>query len=180
MRNALVRGGVSHDFSTPMAPQGKSAIYHVGRMLNDKEMYIITIYDLDPAGLQVRAYQQAKSMEFIMTPSEAELEKAGITRLEAHLEKLANSVDLVERGGKTFLESSLPGVLKQKVVPQGEGVRQFIGATAAGSETLPELLTTALSELCKEKPAGLEACRWLGQWLLDHNPNQPAVEEPES
>ena len=158
----------------------KAAIFNVGRQLNDKEMYIISIYDLEPAGLLVRAYQQAKSMEFTMSPSESELEKAGITRLDAHLEKLANSVDLVERGGKTFLESSLPGILKAKVVPQGDGVRQFISATVAGSETLPELLTTALSELCKEKPAGLEACRWLGQWLLDHNPNQPSVDEPES
>jgi hypothetical protein len=35
-----------------------------------------------------------------------------------------------------------------------------------------------LAELCKEKPAGLEAVRWLGQWLIDHNPNQPAIEEP--
>ena len=36
-----------------------------------------------------------------------------------------------------------------------------------------------LAELCKEKPAGLDAVRFLGQWLLDHNPNQPAVQEPE-
>ena len=37
----------------------------------------------------------------------------------------------------------------------------------------------AVAELCKEKPAGLEAVRFLGQWLLDNNPNQPAVQEPE-
>ena len=40
-------------------------------------------------------------------------------------------------------------------------------------------LTRQLAELCKEKPAGLEAVRYLGQWLLDNNPNQPAVQEPE-
>ena len=59
-------------------------------------------------------------------------------------------------------------------------MRQFIAATPAGAETLPELLTTGLSELCKEKPAGLEAVRWLGNWLLENNPNQPQVMEPEA
>lgn len=84
----------------------------------------------------------------------------------------------VTKGGTPYLESSLPGINKPKVVPEGDGVRQFITATPAGAETLPQLLTTALSELCKEKPAGLDAVRWLGQWLLDNNPNQPQVEEP--
>jgi len=36
-----------------------------------------------------------------------------------------------------------------------------------------------LAELCIEKPSGLDAVRWLGQWLLDNNPNQPSVEEPD-
>jgi|TARA_A100001015_G_C15017734_1_gene726341 hypothetical protein len=37
----------------------------------------------------------------------------------------------------------------------------------------------ALAELCKEKPAGLDAVKWLGQWMIDNNPNQPQIEEPE-
>ena len=89
-----------------------------------------------------------------------------------------NSVDLVKRSNKIFLESALPGFFKPKVVPTGPEVEEFIKATTAGSEALPDLLTTALSELCKVKPAGLDAVKWLGQWLLDHNPNQPQVDEP--
>jgi Dpy-30 motif len=42
-----------------------------------------------------------------------------------------------------------------------------------------ELLTTGLSELCKAKPHGVEAVKWLGEWLLANNPNQPNVEEPD-
>ena len=79
----------------------------------------------------------------------------------------------------SFLESALPGINKPKNVPTGEGVRAFITATKAGEETLPQLLTTALAELCKEKPAGLDAVRFLGQWLIDNNPNLPAVQEPD-
>jgi len=131
-----------------------------------------------PSGVLVRAYQQAKSIELFMPISESEIEKAGLSRGEASLKKLAESLDLREQGGQTFLESSLPGVLKPKVVPSGEGVRQYIGRTKAGDETFPEFLTTALSELCKAKPAGLEAVRWLGNWLLENNPNKPKVEEP--
>ena len=32
---------------------------------------------------------------------------------------------------------------------------------------------------CRDKPAGLEAVKRLGEWMLEHNPNQPAVDEPE-
>lgn len=50
----------------------------------------------------------------------------------------------VEKGGVQFLESSLPGINPPKAVPRGEGVRQFITATKAGDETLPQLLTKAV------------------------------------
>jgi len=156
----------------------KAAIYKQGRQLGDGELYIFSMFDLEPAGLVIRAYCAATSKELTTCPSETELEAAGLTRTEVDLAKLADSYDLVVKGGTSYLESSLPGINKPKVVPEGDGVRQFISATPAGAETLPQLLTTALSELCKEKPAGLEAVRWLGQWLLDNNPNQPQVQEP--
>ena len=63
--------------------------------------------------------------------------------------------------------------------PAGDGVRQFIGRTRAGDGTLPAFLAKALAELCRDKPAGLEAVKRLGEWMLEHNPNQPAVDEPE-
>lgn len=37
--------------------------------------------------------------------------------------------------------------------------REFVDGIKAGSGTLQELLTTALSELCKVKPEGLDAVR---------------------
>jgi len=45
--------------------------------------------------------------------------------------------------------------------------------------TLNSILVQGLTELCKEKPRGLAAVEWLGNWLMENNPNQPSVEEPE-
>lgn len=157
----------------------KQAIFNCARALADSEHYIIQVFDVAPSGVLVKAYQQSKSSELFLSISEVELEKALLNRSHKALEKLAQSVDLVEKEGHTFLESALPGINKAKVVPTGaEGVRQFIGRSKAGDETLPEFLTKALAALCKEKPVGLEAIRWLGAWMLEHNPNQPRVEEP--
>lgn len=157
----------------------KQAIFNCARSLNDNEHYIIQIFDVAPSGVIVKAYQQSKSVEFFLPITEGELDKATLNRSNKSLAKLAHSVQLVEKGGQTFLESSLPGISKPKVVPSGDGARQFIGRTKAGDETLPIFLTKALTELCKEKPSGLDAVRWLGNWLLENNPNQPRVEEPE-
>lgn len=157
----------------------KAGIFKVGRQLNDGLMYIFTVFELDVAGLHIKAYCSNTSNELTTSPSESELEAAGISRSEEDLEKLINSYDIIVKGGKPFLQSQLTGINKPKLIPTGDGVRQFICATRAGDESLPELLTTGLAELCKAKPAGNEAIRWLGQWLLDHNPNQPRVAECE-
>lgn len=156
----------------------KVAIFNVARSLNDGDIYILQVFDNAPSGVLVKAYQQSKSIELYMSITETELDKAALNRGEAALAKLAESVDLVEKGGQVFLESSIPGIIKPKVVPSGDGVRQFIGRTKAGDETLPAFLTKALSELCKEKPAGLDAVKWLGEWMIANNPNQPKIEEP--
>lgn len=40
-------------------------------------------------------------------------------------------------------------------------------------KSLNEVLVEGLTELCRAKPAGLDATRWLGKWLLENNPNKP-------
>ncbi|RYH14255.1 hypothetical protein EON65_33905 [archaeon] len=47
------------------------------------------------------------------------------------------------------------------------------------SQNLHDLLVTGLVELCKEKPVGLDAVKWLGNWLLANNPNKPCVLDDE-
>jgi hypothetical protein len=156
----------------------KAAILTTGKQLNGLP-YVISVYDLQPAGLLIRAYEPSASTELTFAPSEGELDLAQLTRSESDLKGLVDSLAIVDKGGQPFLESSIRGLLKPKVVPKGDGVRTFISNTMVGEESLPELLTTGLAELCKAKPAGLDATRMLGQWLIDNNPNSPQVAEPE-
>ncbi len=46
----------------------------------------------------------------------------------------------------------------------------------ASGQSLNSLLTTGLVELCKVKPVGNDAVKWLGEWLIANNPNTPAVQ----
>ncbi|KAI9345239.1 hypothetical protein BDR26DRAFT_155210 [Obelidium mucronatum] len=45
-------------------------------------------------------------------------------------------------------------------------------------ESLYPVLTKGLTMLCKEKPANPTV--WLGNWLVDHNPNRPNVSNAEN
>jgi nucleoside diphosphate kinase len=46
----------------------------------------------------------------------------------------------------------------------------------AGDKTLNGVLVEGLSELCRVKPSKNDAIRWLGKWLLEHNPNKPGFQ----
>ncbi|CAM9290784.1 unnamed protein product, partial [Choristocarpus tenellus] len=156
-----------------------SAIYTVGRKLGDDGMYIVDLFDMSPAGILIRAYNQENSARYTSSPSEGELARAGLSRSKDDLKRLAESISIVRVGNKTFIQSNLEGIKKPKVMPTGEGAREYIKNIPAGGQMLPELLTTALSELCKVKPQGLEAVRWLGEWLIANNPNKPRIGEPD-
>jgi hypothetical protein len=65
------------------------------------------------------------------------------------------------------------------VIPKATEAQDVLKAMKIGSGVeFQELLTTGLCELCKVKPQGLDAVQWLGEWLLNNNPNQPSFEEP--
>ena len=49
----------------PNTPQGKK--------LADGDMYIITIIDMEPAGLLVKAYNQSSNAEYTLSPTEVSL-----------------------------------------------------------------------------------------------------------
>ena len=153
-----------------------SAAYAQGRKLGDEKHYIISVFDCDAAGVLIRAYHQDSNTEYLLGPSCAELEAAGLNRSEESLARLVNSIDIATEDDKTFIQSSLDGVEPPKFVPQGDKARAMLGALTAGDGTLQETLAKGLAELCRAKPSGLDAVQWLGKWLLANNPNQPAVD----
>ena len=50
---------------------------------------------------------------------------------------------------------------------------------AGGNQSLNELIVQGLVELCKVKPVGNDAVKWLGEWFLANNPNKPNVIDPD-
>ena len=88
----------------------KNAVLTKTRQLSDGESYIISVNELAPAGLLVKAYQQSTSAELILNVSETEIEMAGLNRSQLKLEALVDSLDSVVKDGKTFLESSMAGI----------------------------------------------------------------------
>ena len=132
----------------------KVAISNCARALNDNEIYIIQIFDNAPSGLLVKAYLQAKSLEYFMPITEGELEKAALNRGEAALTRLAESIDLVEKGGAIFLESSIPGIAKPKVVPSGARRRAASAARARGRRRTPQATACASSSAARARATG--------------------------
>jgi hypothetical protein len=100
-----------------------------------------------------------------------------VVRTEAGLQRLVESIELAQDETRLYIHSTLVGIPPPKKVLNGANVKKFISELKTGDEYLPETLITALSELCKVKPTKIDAIRWLGRYLLEHNPNQPLVDE---
>ena len=52
----------------------KVSLLTAGRKLNG-DLYLLSIYDLEPSGVMVQAYDQIKSKEFLLPISESEVHK---------------------------------------------------------------------------------------------------------
>jgi hypothetical protein len=75
------------------------------------------------------------------------------------------------------LQSTIESISKIKERATGSNLEAKIKSPLqhTSSSTLHDFLVTGLVELCKVKPVGIEAVKWLGQWIIENNPNKPAV-----
>ncbi|KAG1705205.1 hypothetical protein DVH05_004138 [Phytophthora capsici] len=149
------------------------------------------------------AQDNGQPLKFWRVFSRTELDNAGIARtLEGHV-ALVDSLELVEDAYFTGndavtaeqnvltayqLSSTLPGIsFPPPIVSHQAALAYFsrapVGLSTWNSSRVPEennllvnLVVKGLTALCREKPPGLEAVKWLGNWFLDHNPAQPKVE----
>lgn len=51
----------------------RAALLTVGRKLQGDNMYLLSVFDLEPSGVIVHAYNQADSKEYILPVSELEV-----------------------------------------------------------------------------------------------------------
>lgn len=64
--------------------------------------------------------------------------------------------------------------IKQRLL--GAALEDMVKAPLAGqTKSLNEVIVQGLVELCREKPVGLDAVKWLGDWMLANNPAKPCV-----
>mmetsp|Transcript_719 Transcript_719/g.628 ORF Transcript_719/g.628 Transcript_719/m.628 type:complete len:162 (-) Transcript_719:41-526(-) len=156
----------------------KTALITVGKKLKGNDLYLLSVFDLEPSGVIVHAYNQVDSKEYQLNISEYEFSKARLKRNSEELNRLIDSIDLIEKDGHLVLYTSIDDISNIKIKPGVEGIDKFLSAEIKpGSESVNEVLVRGLVELCKVKPVGLDAVSWLGEWLLANNPSKPRVED---
>ena len=75
------------------------------------------------------------------------------------------------------LQSTNDSIGKIKSILKGNDLENMIKSPMQSCSTsLNDLLVTGLVELCKVKPVGVDAVKWLGEWLISNNPNKPVVD----
>ena len=85
----------------------------------------------------------------------------------------SDSAESAHREMKFFF----PKLVAPGPVKEGAEAAEYLGSLlATPTKTLNQVLVDGLVELCKVKPTGLNAVRWLGEWLIKNNPTQPSVE----
>lgn len=85
------------------------------------------------------------------------------------------------QGTDQVLQSNNERISNIKKRPLGEELEQLLKSPMEGTEeSLNNLLVTGLVELCRVKPVGVDAVKWLGNWLLENNPKRPNVEVPDN
>lgn len=105
-----------------------------------------------------------------------QLAQSGITRSSASLTSLIETIELVRQGDDLVLQSTNDSISKIKKLLTGQSLEAMIKSPMQSSSTsLNDLLVTGLVELCKAKPVGIDAVKWLGEWLIANNPNKPLV-----
>jgi hypothetical protein len=96
------------------------------------------------------------------------------------LTTLLDSIDILPQGEKFVLESSIEHISKIKKRPLAAELDAVVRDPMPGcEESINDVLVAGLIELCRVKPVGLDAVQWLGEWLLNNNPNKPLVIEPD-
>ncbi len=51
----------------------RAALITIGKKMSAEHMYLLSVFDLEPSGVMVHAYNQADSQEYILPVSEMEV-----------------------------------------------------------------------------------------------------------
>ena len=104
----------------------------------------------------------------------------GYSRSQPSLQKLVDTIEIVAQGSDFVLQSTDDYLSKIKKRPTGAELEEMMKNPIGGNnQSLNELIVQGLVELCRVKPVGNDAVKWLGEWFLANNPNKPNVIDPD-
>ncbi|GLE03904.1 hypothetical protein PINS_up012815 [Pythium insidiosum] len=182
-----------------------SGCHYKARRVFLGDEFEVRLFDVDDVGIAVIVYPAGAattSQTFSRVFSRVELQDAGITRTLDGYVALTDSLELVEdayftgadaaRAGQSELSayqlsSSLPGIRFPDPIVSQQAATAYLtrcpvglttwnaSRTPADEKILLDVVARGLTELCRHKPTGLAAVKWLGEWLLQNNPTQPHV-----
>ncbi|DBA02218.1 TPA: hypothetical protein N0F65_007628, partial [Lagenidium giganteum] len=150
---------------------------------------------------QAGGNEGAPRMKFSRIFTRKELTNAGISHTLEGYVTLVDSLELIEDAYFTGqdavhtgltelaayqLSSSLAGMNYPEPIVSHEAATAYLTRAPVGlsswnpksngtqrEKLLLDVVAKGLTELCRQKPAGLNAVRWLGKWFLENNPTQP-------
>lgn len=136
----------------------------------------VVISEIFGNGLLVTVENGSES--FSLNLSDNDLITMRLDRSQLSLEQLVNSLEIAVDTAtqKSFITTSLSTKMLLPSINSAESFRRYLSAVSS-SDHFQDTLVEGLTELCRVKPVGTEAIRWLGTWLLQNNPNRPHVDE---
>lgn len=105
----------------------KPALLTIGKTLNGDQLFVMSVYDLEPSGIIVQAYSQVDSKEYSLAVSEKELIESKLDRGPEALAHLLETTYLSSHDTNSLaLQSTLPAIKVRKKRPAGSDVDKFI------------------------------------------------------
>ena len=97
----------------------KPTLITIGRQLGEK-YFVFSVYDLEPSGILVQAYNQASQQEYLLPITEQELVATNLNRSRQNLEYLLENISLETYGvTELALQANFGTIKTQKKRPTG-------------------------------------------------------------
>jgi hypothetical protein len=166
--------------------------YRTTKNLHDVEHHV-ELYNIDGAGVVVTLSEgKAPGLSRIFTAKE--LKQAALDKSIESFQILVNSLEIVENEfvpNAVQIGSTLQGINAPEPILSQQAAMSYLTNSTVGlskwnsssdsdkyhaqSQLLMDVVAKGLTELCRYKPQGLDAIKWLGEWFLNNNPSQPNV-----
>jgi hypothetical protein len=104
----------------------------------------------------------------------SKIKDAGYSRKSESLDSLLDTIIVDKTTDGLLMYSTSPALGKISKESLCLNTPNFLNSKS-DHDVFNSILLEGLVEVCKAKPRGEEAITWLGNWLMENNPNKPKV-----